>query len=112
MGTYYIPRNLRGESRILYIFTVKSLITTAVGALIGSIFFLIIGMILGEKTIGLIILGAFALLGWIYGAVKIPTLSGIAITKNIGGESLDEIITRYIKFKMNKKVYTSTKEEN
>lgn len=49
MGTYYIPRNLRGESRILYIFTVKSLITTAVGALIGSIFFLIIGMILGEK---------------------------------------------------------------
>lgn len=112
MGTYYIPRNLRGESRILYIFTVKSLITTAVGALIGSIFFLIIGMILGEKTIGLIILGVFALLGWIYGAVKIPTLSGITITKNIGGESLDEIITRYIKFKMNKKVYTSTKEEN
>ena len=38
MGTYYIPRNVKGETRILYIFTVKSLITTAVGALIGSIF--------------------------------------------------------------------------
>ena len=41
MGTYYIPRNYRGESRILYIFTVKSLITTAVGAMIGSLFFFI-----------------------------------------------------------------------
>ena len=41
MGTYYIPRNYRGESRILYIFTVKSLITTAVGAMLGFIFFAI-----------------------------------------------------------------------
>ena len=32
MGTYYIPRNYKGETRILYIFTVKSLITTAIGA--------------------------------------------------------------------------------
>lgn len=111
MGTYYIPRNLRGESRILYIFTVKSLLTTGVGAMIGAVFFLIIGLILGEKTVGLIVLAVFALLGWIYGAVKIPTVAGIAFTKNIGGESLDEIINRYIKFKVNKKVYTSTKEE-
>ena len=111
MGTYYIPRNLGGETRILYIFTVKSLLTTGVGALIGSIFFLLIGLMLGEKTIGLIILAIFALLGWIYGAVKIPTVGGIAITKSVGGESLNEIINRYIKFKMNKKVYTSTKEE-
>lgn len=111
MGTYYIPRNLRGETRILYIFTVKSLITTAVGALIGAIFYLLIGMMLGKQAVGLIILAIFAVLGWVYGAVKIPTLSGIAITKKIGGESLDEIITRYIKFKMNKKLYTSTKEE-
>ncbi len=41
MGTYQIPRNYRGESRILYIFTVKSLITTAVGAMLGALFFFI-----------------------------------------------------------------------
>ena len=35
MGTYYIPRNLRGETRIFYIFTVKSLIATACGLLVG-----------------------------------------------------------------------------
>ena len=41
MGTYYIPRNLRGETRIFYIFTIKSLISTACGLLVGLIFLLI-----------------------------------------------------------------------
>ena len=41
MGTYYIPRNLRGETRIFYIFTVKSLISTVCGAIVGLIFLLI-----------------------------------------------------------------------
>lgn len=41
MGSYYIPSNkLKGESRILYIFTAKSLIYTGVGGLIGLIFYL------------------------------------------------------------------------
>ena len=41
MGTYYIPRNVKGETRLLYIFSIKSLITTAIGAFIGFIFYLI-----------------------------------------------------------------------
>ncbi len=65
MGTYYVPRNYKGESRILYIFTTKSLITTGVGALIGSVFFIIFGMILNYKMVGFIIMGIFGLLGWI-----------------------------------------------
>lgn len=113
MGTYYIPRNLRGESRILYIFTVKSLISTGIGALIGSIFFLIFGIMLGEKLVGVIIMGVFALIGWCIGALKIPNVAGLPFTKNVGGESLDEILKRYIKFKMNRKLYTyvNAKEE-
>lgn len=106
MGTYYIPRNLRGETRILYIFTVKSLITTGVGAIFGSIFFFIIGMGLGEKMVGAVIMAIFAAIGWAIGALKIPTVAGLPFTKNVGGESLDEILKRYAKFKMNKKVYT------
>lgn len=106
MGTYYIPRNLRGETRIFYIFTVKSLITTGIGALIGAIFFFLIGTILGERLVGGIIMGIFALIGWAIGAIKIPTLTGLPFTKNIGGESLDEILKRYVKFKMNRRLYT------
>lgn len=110
MGTYYIPRNYKGETRILYIFTVKSLITTAIGALVGSIFFLIFSA-MGMKMPGLIAMAIFAVIGWAIGALKIPTIVAIPITKKIGGEPLGEIIMRYIKFKKNRKIYTYTKEE-
>ncbi len=40
-------------------------------------------------------MGIFGLLGWMYGAIKIPTIAGIAVTKKVGGESLDEIRRRY-----------------
>lgn len=32
MGTYMIPRNTKGEGRILFIFSTKALIYTVVGA--------------------------------------------------------------------------------
>ncbi len=111
MGTYYIPRNVKGETRLLNIFTVKSLITTVAGTIIGSVFYLIFGLLLGLKPVGIGIMVFFAVVGFGVGAIKIPTLGGIPFTKKIGGESLDEIIRRYVKFKMNRKVYTYTKEE-
>ena len=110
MGTYEIPRNYRGESRILYIFTVKSLLSTAAGAGLGFIFFLIFKA-MGLTVVGLIIMGIFGLLGYAIGALKIPTIVGIPITKKIGGEPISEIILRYIKFKKNRKMYSYTKEE-
>ena len=110
MGSYYIPRNLRGETRLLYIFTVKSLITTVAGALIGSVF-LFIFSIVNLKVVGIVIMAIFGLTGYVIGTVKIPTLSGIPITKKIGGEPLSEIILRWIKFNKNKKIYVYTKEE-
>ena len=110
MGTYYIPRNYKGETRILYIFTVKSLISTAIGALVGSIFFFIFSA-LSMKMVGIISMAFFALIGWVVGALKIPTIVAIPITKRIGGEPIGEIVMRYIKFKKNRKIYTYTKEE-
>lgn len=110
MGTYTIPRNYRGETRILYIFTAKSLITTAVGAGIGSIG-LFICKAMDMTLVGLGIMGFFGLIGFGIGALKIPTIVGIPITKKIGGEPLSEIILRYIKFKKKRKIYTYTKEE-
>ena len=111
MGTYYIPRNYRGEARILYIFTFKSLISALIGATIGLLFFGLFSM-LGLKMVGIILLCVFALIGYAIGAFKIPTIAGIPVTKKIGGEPISEIILRYIKFKKNRKMYIYTKEEN
>ncbi len=110
MATYQIPRNYRGESRILYIFTVKSLITTAVGAMLGSIFFLLFKSF-GMDLVGIVIMALFGVMGYIVGAVKIPTIVAFPVTKKIGGEPIGEIILRYIKFKKNRKMYIYTKEE-
>lgn len=110
MATYQIPRNYRGESRILYIFTVKSLITTAVGAMLGSLFFVLFKSF-GMDLVGIVIMAFFGLIGYIIGAVKIPTIVAFPVTKKIGGEPIGEIILRYIKFKKNRKMYIYTKEE-
>lgn len=111
MGTHNIPRNYKGESRILYIFTIKSLITTAIGATAGGILYFIFAM-LTFKKIGIVFLALCALVGYVIGAFKIPTVAGIPVTKKIGGEPISEIIIRYLKFKKSRKIYTYIKEED
>ena len=69
---------------------------------------------MGLTKIGYIFVGIFGLIGFIIGAVKIPTIVGLPVTKRIGGEPVSEIIIRYIKFKKKRKIYTyyqHTKEE-
>lgn len=110
MATHYIPKNLKGETRILIIFSTKSLITTAICAAFGGLLMLIFNAI-GLKILGITLLIVFALLGYAIGTIKIPKITGLKFTKNVEGDSIDEIIVRYAKFKANKKVYSYTKEE-
>ncbi len=106
MRSYYIPSNkLKGEGRILYIFTTKSLIYTAVGGIIGLLFYALFSF-LGLKSIGIIITVVLALLGFGIGTIKFPSNGNNKISKNVGGDSIDEIIINYIKFKKNRKIYT------
>ena len=106
MGSYYIPSNkLKGESRILYIFTAKSLIYTGVGGLIGLIFYLIFSAC-GLKQVGIIILVILAAIGYGIGTIKFPSTGKGKIAKNVGGDYVDEVIKNYIIFKKNRKVYT------
>lgn len=112
MGTYNLPRNVKGEGRILFIFSNKSLITTCVGAAIGLVFYIIFKL-MKLTMIGVILVLVFAVLGYSVGMFKMPDSNGLEITRKTGGENLDNIIKRYIKFKKNKrKLYVYTKEEN
>ena len=110
MGTYNLPRNVKGEGRILFIFSLKGLITTCIGGGIGLIFYFIF-LMLNLKLIGIITTLICALIGYIIGTLKIPNTNGLEITRKNGGENIDDIIIRYIKFKTNKKkYYVYTKE--
>ena len=111
MGTYNLPRNVKGEGRIFFIFSTKGLITTTIGAAIGLIFYWILGM-LNLKIIGIIITLIFAGIGYAIGMMQVPTAGGLEVTRKTGGEKIDDVIIRYIKFKTNKKkYYVYTKEE-
>lgn len=112
MATHYIPRNVKGEGRVLYIFSTKSLITTAIGAGIGFIFYFIFKLA-GLNIVGFIFLGLFALLGFGAGTIKIPIITGIKFTKNVAGDYIDDVIIKYIKFNASKRkyAYIETKEE-
>lgn len=105
MGTYFLPRNVKGEGRILFIFTSKSLIYAAVGGGIGFLFSLIFSM-LSLDIVGYVIMGVFALIGFSIGTFKVPDVQGLEITRKAGGEKIDDVILRAIKFKQkNKKIY-------
>ena len=112
MGTYNVPRNVKGEGRILFIFSAKSLIYTCIGGGTGLIFYLIFKL-LNLTMVGIVITLILALIGYVIGMFKIPDTNGLEITRKTGGENIDDIIKRYIKFKNNKKkIYVYTKEEN
>ena len=112
MRTYEIPRNYRGEGRILYIFSTKGLIWTSGGAGIGLIFFFIL-KILGYSMVGLIITLIFGAIGFAIGTLKVPESTAFEITKKTGGENIDNVILRWIKFKKNgNKIYIYKQEED
>lgn len=112
MGTYYIPRNVKGEGRILFIFTGKSLMYTAIGAAVGFPIYFIVSYILQVEYWGLLALGIGGLIGFGIGTLKIPKLSILKNSQDIAGENIDEIIKRYYSFKKQKdKIYVNKTEE-
>lgn len=112
MGTYNIPRNVKGEGRILFIFSVKSLIYTVIGILAGLPLYFICSL-LNAHLVGVILVAVVALIGFIIGTFKIPEIGLLKFTKKVSGENIDTIIKRAIMFKKNgRKIYLYTKEEN
>ena len=112
MGTYQVPRNVKGEGRILFIFSTKALIYTAVGLVIGFIFKIIFGIV-NLDIIGYILIVVLGLAGFIIGTLKMPDTNSFEITKKTGGENIDDVIKRAIKFHRDgKKIYVYEKKEN
>lgn len=111
MQVHEIPRNYKGESRILFIFSVKALMYTGIGAMVGGLFYLILSII-GLKAIGIWFVPFFGVIGFGIGTFKMPDSKKFKITEKTGGEAIDDVIKRWIKFKSQKnKIYVYLKEE-
>lgn len=110
-GPYNIPRNYKGESKILYIFSTKAFLYTIVGAGIGFMFFFLFN-IFKLTLIGIIFIAVFAFLGFAIGTFKIPENANIEFLRKVGGESIDAIFLRWVRFKRNnKRIYIYKEEE-
>ena len=109
--SYMIPRDTKGEGRILFIFSTKALIYSGIGALIGGIFYIIFNL-LGLTLVGIAVVVVFALIGFVIGTFKVPNIERFEFSRKTGGENIDDVIKRAVKFKMKKeKLYVYTKEE-
>ena len=111
-GPYNIPRNTKGEGRFLYIFSTKALIVTAIFAGIGLGIGYLIGSLINYNTLRLIGAIVFGVIGFAITSLKIPDSNNFEITRKAGGEYIDQIIIRFLKFKMRKnRIYTFFTEE-
>ena len=111
MGTYYIPRDVKGEGRILMIFSTKALIYTAAFAGVGLLFYFLFNLI-GLKMVGIVITCLLGMIGFCISTFKIPESPNWEITKKNGGQNIDDVIIRAIKFKLKKnKIYVYEREE-
>lgn len=111
MGTYNLPRSVKGEGRILFIFTGKSMIYTVVAGAIGLIFYFIFSLF-DLRMVGLIITAVFALIGFVIGTIKMPNIAKFKFTQKTGGENIDDVIKRAIKFRTRgRKIYIYKEEK-
>lgn len=109
--TYTVPRSAKGESRILYIFSVKSLAATAIGAVIGIPFYFIFSLV-GAKFIGIIAIAICAVLGYTVEVLTIPDSPIFGNLRKAGGEKLRDILIRTLTFTKRKKIYIYSLKKN
>ena len=107
--TYPVPRNVKGESRVLIIFSIKSLLFTVAFGLVGVLFYFVFAAF-GLTMAGLIAVGVCAIIGWIVGTLVIPDSPLMGKFRKAGGEAISDIILRAITFRKRKKIYLYRKD--
>ena len=109
--SYYVPRSAKGESRILYIFSVKSFITTLICGGIGALIVFLIKSVIPMSIFTIILLIVpFAVVGYVRGALKIPDIPMRGPLQKAGGEEVLDILFRLINFPNKKKIYIYGKD--
>ena len=112
MGTYTLPRNVKGEGRILFIFTGKSFLYSIIGGGVGLLFYLLFSA-LNLYMVGIAFVIVFAIIGFIIGTFKMPEITKFEFTRKTGGENIDDVIKRALKFRKNgRKIYVYKEGKN
>ncbi len=104
--SYYVPRSAKGETRILYIFTIKSFLTTLVCGGLGALLIFMIKSFIDMSIFTVIIcIVPFAGIGFAIGAFTIPDVPIMGPLQKAGGENVLDIAFRLLSFRGKKKIY-------
>lgn len=105
-GSYYVPRSVKGESRILYIFTIKSFAVTLAFGLIGVLFYFILKTFISMSIwTAIVVIAIFAVIGYALSAITIPDSPMMGPLRKAGGENIGAMIIRALSFKGKRKIY-------
>lgn len=112
-GAYFVPRSVKGETRLLFIFTVKSFVLTIAFGLIGVLIWFLLGNFMEVSlVVGLILVGITGAVGYVIGAVTIPDSPVMGPLRKAGGENISDILLRLIAFRGKKKIYLYNYKRN
>ena len=110
MRKHEIPRKKQNETRLFVIFSLRSLVTTVIGIMIGVVLGIIPLML--NFQMGLFILaGIFGLIEFTIGTFPVMYIPGIPITKEVQGEYLYNLVFRYYIFRGRRSLKTYIEEE-
>lgn len=111
MAKHEIPRKKTNETRIFVIFSIRSLASTAIGAIVG---FIIGGLITAviRYNIALILAGVFGILGFLIGTFPLFYIPGFPNTKLIEGEYLYQVIYKYFQYRNRRSLITRDRKED
>jgi len=89
-----------------------SIVTSVAGAIIGLLLYALLKSLIPSTWFKIGIVLAFAAIGYGIATLRVPDSNNFNITRKTGGEKLDEVLLRALKFKMKgKRIYLYTKEE-
>lgn len=111
MAKHEIPRKKTNETRIFVIFSIRSLASTVIGAVVG---FIIGGLITAiiRFNISVIVAGACAVLGFLIGTFPLFYIPGFPNTKLVEGEYLYQVIYKYIQYRNRRSLITRDRKED
>ena len=99
MTKHEIPRENKSETRLFYIFSIRSLLYTLVFLALGFFIGFIVKMIIPSNTLMYVIAGFIGVFGFLMGTVPIRPIKIIPATKEVQGLYLHQVILTYIKYK-------------
>lgn len=105
-GSYFVPRSVKGETRLLTIFTLKSFAATLAFGLVGVLFYFILGSFMDISIFAaIVIIAIFGAVGYALASVTIPDVPIMGPLRKAGGENIGAMIIRALTFRGKRKIY-------